>query len=148
QMDEKKELQELLERIRNGNPSKLDLKRYADWCDQFQRSPEEIADFPEIKREMSVRIREQIDSYPRYRTLRRWSYVAAGILLFLAGWFGWRSVESVSSNRETAAINQPVDILPGGNRATLQLDNGQQFDLNKEQAGIVMEDGSVSYADG
>ena len=145
-MDGKKELNELLDRIRNGNPSRADLKRYADWCDRFQHTPDKIADFPEIKRKMSTRIREQMT--PRYRMLRRWGYAAACAMLFFFGWLGWRAIEFGEEKVEMSTVNPPADVLPGGNRATLELDNGERFDLSKEQAGIVMEEGGISYVDG
>ena len=145
-MDGKKELNELLDRIRNGNPSRADLKRYADWCDRFQHTPDKIADFPEIKRKMSTRIREQMT--PRYRVLRRWGYAAACAMLFFFGWLGWRAIEFGEEKVEMSTVNPPADVLPGGNRATLELDNGERFDLSKEQAGIVMEEGGISYVDG
>lgn len=148
QMDGKKELNELLDRISNGSASQADLQRYARWCDQFQNSTEEITDFSEIKRSMSAEINKRIHPGSRYRTLRKWGYAAACALLLFAGWLGWRAFEFTDLKKETNIKNRSVDILPGGNRATLQVGQGELFDLSQEQAGIVMEEGSISYADG
>ena len=69
--------------------------------------------------------------------------VAAAMLAFLmiSLYFTSDQPQAVQS----ASI--PPDILPGGNRAILQLPNGQRIDLNAEKKGIAMENG-VTYLDG
>lgn len=74
--------------------------------------------------------------------------IAAAAILVVSlsvGLFYWR----FQATDEIAAMHQtvPQDVLPGGNKATLRLANGQTVDLSPEQAGIVAGD-EVTYFDG
>src|SRR5690606_19833664 len=40
------------------------------------------------------------------------------------------------------------DIMPGGNKASLELPGGKTIDLSERQKGIVIKSGSLSYSDG
>lgn len=73
----------------------------------------------------------------------RWiPYAAAAIIVFFIGFFRLSNDELTKSQTDTQ-----VTILPGGNRATLILANGQSIDLSESQSGIVLGQ-ELTYEDG
>lgn len=81
----------------------------------------------------------------KHRLVRWWLYAAAAAVIAFVG------VRISTDNpviEESKAVNtKPMDIDPGGYRATLTLSDGQKIDLSTQQAGIVVKD-SLSYSDG
>ncbi len=49
-------------------------------------------------------------------------------------------------DRHVTAVTH--DVSPGGNRATLTLEDGKSIDLSSDQDGIIVSEGKISYADG
>ncbi len=45
-------------------------------------------------------------------------------------------------------LQNPADVLPGSNRATLTLADGRTFNLDEAQTGIIVGVGEITYADG
>ncbi|SEL74127.1 FecR family protein [Parapedobacter koreensis] len=89
-------------------------------------------------------IADPIDTQKSTRQIWWSMSAAAAILIFLLA--GIYFFTDRSRQYKPIAIT-PEQILPGGNRATLTLANGQTIDLNIEQSGIVIGDG-ITYADG
>ncbi|HLT86848.1 MAG TPA: FecR domain-containing protein [Sphingobacterium sp.] len=81
-------------------------------------------------------------------TYRHWLPYAAAVLLICTAGF-WLYRYTIESN---PAIEQQVMIEkiipPGGNRATITLDNGQVLVLSEDQEGIVNTDKTLTYIDG
>ena len=77
------------------------------------------------------------------RKFRYWIPYAAAMLLaaIVIGYFAFDSQHLSADNPI------PADVLPGGNRATLTLDNGRTIELSRNQAGIIVGD-SIVYSDG
>src|SRR5690606_25139003 len=65
--------------------------------------------------------------------------LSIGIILY-----NWKSK---TAKTEGIVATQVDDVLPGGNRATLTLDDGRTIELSTEQAGIIIREG-ISYLDG
>lgn len=97
-----------------------------------------------------------LDTQPiRSARFTRWlPYAAAAILLFaLTGtWLFYGDLidgkpDGQADRNSEIAVQTPDDVPPGGNKATLTLDDGRTVDLSPEHAGIVVADG-ISYLDG
>lgn len=85
---------------------------------------------------------------PRIRRLSRWlPYAAAVVVILSAGLFVWNSVLK-TGNQEEKVGQIAVDVLPGGNRATLQLADGRTIELEEAQRGIIVRNDDITYADG
>ncbi len=83
---------------------------------------------------------------PHIRRLSSWlPYAAAIVVLLSTGFFVWDKVFK-TTDQEVEQI--AVDILPGGNRATLKLADGRTIDLDEGQMGIIVGDDEIAYADG
>ena len=81
---------------------------------------------------------------PVYRTSAfRWIVAATVLLAVSAGLFLWE--RSTTAPPQRMAV---TEILPGGNRATLTLANGQTVDLSETQSGIVIGAEDITYDNG
>lgn len=80
---------------------------------------------------------------PVIRRFRRWIPYAAAVILTLAfGYFLWNS-----SHHQKAERFAFEDVAPGGNLATLTLEDGRTIELSNTQSGIVIGNG-ITYLDG
>ena len=84
----------------------------------------------------------------KYRVL---PYAAAAVL-FLVGLVFWREGGWKKTASEHTSSQQVVvdagQILPGGNRATLTLDDGRTFTLDENQNGVIVGLDAIAYGDG
>jgi len=81
------------------------------------------------------------------RSKTKWTYgiaVAAAVLLFMLIGIWFFTIYTV--DRSPAIVNT-VDIAPGGNKATLAMENGNTIDLSEVQDGIVIGR-EITYLDG
>jgi len=81
------------------------------------------------------------------RSKTKWTYgiaVAAAVLLFMLIGIWFFTIYTV--DRSPAIVNT-VDIAPGGNKATLAMENGNTIDLSEVQHGIVIGR-EITYLDG
>ncbi|WP_343559622.1 FecR domain-containing protein [Sphingobacterium sp.] len=77
----------------------------------------------------------------------RWIAAAAAALLVI----GMTITFMVKNNEPPApklTSKYGSDVMPGTNKATLTLSNGQQYELKDNQAGLRTGDGGISYRDG
>ncbi|MGN6439203.1 MAG: FecR family protein [Agriterribacter sp.] len=81
------------------------------------------------------------EQYPVFKKSSKPLYlkIAAAIAIVLTGaaFFYFFKSTSTGSNAAVATVQ---DILPGGNKATLVLSDGQQVELNNQQVGNIAED--------
>ncbi|WP_256006769.1 FecR family protein [Pedobacter deserti] len=68
-----------------------------------------------------------------------------GITFALLLYYNISDKSDVSAKRDTIVKS---DILPGGNKATLRLSNGQVIDLSAQKSGVVIGARGVTYSDG
>ncbi|SMG44557.1 FecR family protein [Sphingobacterium psychroaquaticum] len=79
---------------------------------------------------------------------KRWLAYAAAALLFGAIGFGtYRYLNTEGTTSSPQVVHENI-IQPGGNRATITLDNGQVVVLREDQEGIVNKGDALFYADG
>lgn len=78
--------------------------------------------------------------------IRRYLPYAAALLIGLSALGSWYMIQQQSTYEMEQTHN--VDILPGGNKATLRLSNGDSFLLREDQDGIAIEGGGIRYQDG
>ncbi len=82
-----------------------------------------------------------VHRFPWYRVA-----VAAILLLGLAaGLYSYLHSPSVTSTQQLA---QPIEIAPGGNKATLTLADGSIIDLESDKGEIVINTKELTYGDG
>ncbi|MBE8721551.1 FecR family protein [Sphingobacterium pedocola] len=86
----------------------------------------------------------------RYPRLKRWlPYVAAVLLagITLSGLLWGTYISSYFMNERPIDVASD-DILPGGNRATLHLGDGQVIALNEDQNKIILGEDHITYGNG
>ncbi|MBX3252753.1 MAG: FecR family protein [Chitinophagaceae bacterium] len=69
--------------------------------------------------------------------------IAAAIVVMLAAYTAFYFLKPASASRSTVITAPQDDVLPGGNKATLVLSDGQQVELNNLQVGGIAEDKGV-----
>ncbi len=81
-------------------------------------------------------------------TYRHWlSYAAAMLIIFMTSlWLYRYTGESKPEIKEPIIVEKVIP--PGGNRATITLDNGQVLILSEDQEGIVNSGKTLAYIDG
>lgn len=116
----------------------------------YLRSQQELPQEQQLK-EADGRIRAALENHiegslrNRNRRIKIiYYYAAAAVLLsftVLSVWF-------ITPNY-TGVEFAEIDALPGGNRATLTLTDGQELNLSEAQSGIIIEDSKqIVYSDG
>ena len=76
--------------------------------------------------------------------LRRAYAIAVTLVLAVTGaWLLWINRHHPSDQSVPTAFTTHNDILPGGNKATLTLSNGQQIVLNDASTGVLAEQGTA-----
>lgn len=111
----------------------------------FLEYNEAIADLPqervqEIKEEIYLKL-------PIHKTKRLgfWQGMAAIAAIALITFGLWHIYDRFVPHAKTEII---ADVLPGGNKATLTLANGEIIDLNGSKNGVVVSGEKISYLDG
>lgn len=103
---------------------------------------ESIKDFEARRTEAFSRVSEQIGFLTPSRRRSRNGKAAFGILAILAiasGALYLNHKGTPSTPRPQLSILPPTDILPGTNKATLVLSNGQQVDLDSAHTGVITQ---------
>lgn len=82
--------------------------------------------------------------------LRRmpWGWIAAASLLIIAlggmtFWWGHKHRGAPAIARTITPLTKPADILPGGNKAVLILDNGASIALDSSRTGVLATQGTT-----
>lgn len=106
----------------------------------------------ELKARLLNNIQENKEITVRFKShpaKRRWQWPAAAVIIMALS-FGTYHYLSNSKQEQAAqefAI-QAQTLSPGGNRATLTLDDGSILDLSDHQNGIIINNETITYADG
>lgn len=79
--------------------------------------------------------------------LKSWVPYAAALLILALAIGLYRFKDGFAVLTEELALSQHT-IQPGGNRATISLDNGRVLTLREDQAGIISKGGRLFYTDG
>ncbi|MGX5689187.1 FecR family protein [Arcticibacter tournemirensis] len=123
---------------------------FADLLDENWNllADDELRDMVPEKSEMLFK---KIVSHPAKKTatLTFWIPLAAAAIFLLAvSTFLLTRIDSSEEQKMTADNKITSDILPGANKATLTLDNGNTIALKKEKGGIIAADNKLVYTDG
>jgi transmembrane sensor len=146
----KEQLQELLQKEKAGTCSPAELARLHQWYEQLDVSGslyidnEPVQAVEELSNTMLLEFRQKLAAgQAPVRRLRIWRMVAAAILLFVVG--GWWFVVDRRGGSAPTVVDTPVvkDVLPGGNRAILQLADGTDIVLDSVADGVLVKQGGV-----
>ncbi|PTS94987.1 anti-sigma factor [Pedobacter sp. HMWF019] len=134
-------LQNLLEKFRNGQIEPEELVLLEIWYLQWQPSPLKVEheDLEIVKEEVWQSL-SKLDSRPEKQ--RRWIGIAAAII-FLAGflslfYFAYHAKQSVKAEQALVKMKNH-DFRPGGNRAFLILSNGKSIQLTDTKSGKIAD---------
>lgn len=108
-------------------------------------SEAEIADTVDA---VQARLRKRfVEKHPR-RLPVVLSYAAAIVLLVSVGFAIYWFTQSSGLQTQELISQYGEDVLPGGDRATLVLDNGDSLSLLNGHSGIIVGEDGVAYEDG
>lgn len=141
-MKDQQELIEILNRISNGEASDEDIHQYDHWCHSFQLKGIPIPEIEKITSGMLEEVTKRIKHESKAYRLRLWSRVAAAVCVILTmGLGGYHLIHKPQSEQITE--NQIANnIVPGGNKATLTLANGQTIILDSMHSGHIANQGN------
>ncbi|MDB5089688.1 MAG: fec operon regulator FecR [Mucilaginibacter sp.] len=146
---QKEQFLEILKKYQDGNASAEEVEFLRTYYNLFELEPEILNSLKEnekakIKYRMENRLMEQIAGLEPVGKKKsyRWIAVAASILLVLS-FGGYFVLHKTAVNPQTAQ-NQPHDIAPGRNQATLTLANGQKIVLTKGLSGKLAQQGNTT----
>lgn len=147
---------ELIERLaykfNQGSISTDELKTLTDWYNSHNDEQVTIVTESDsaasVKSRMMEVISQKIKEEPSEISVKRlhrssWISAAAAILLLTLG--TWAILSNRKSTEQQNLAQQ--QIVPGGNKATLVLEDGREIVLSNNQAGIISNK-AVTYADG
>jgi ferric-dicitrate binding protein FerR (iron transport regulator) len=140
------ELQDLAKKLEDPANLREELQAYEEF------SAADPAQEQRILSNIMDKIDVQIDQQPK----RRWKlygwYAAAACFIGIVGLGIWQinkrdAIKTSDPATPVDAVKLAENLLPGGNRATLQLADGTGIGLDQQQVGIVMGD-EITYTDG
>lgn len=133
----------LIEKYLNGDCTPEEKSIVENWYNQFSKEaemPSGDIDFQALEQEIYTHL-------PRNKNQFRWKYaVAAAIALFVLSigvFFYLQTLEKDNSQ----LVAQEMEIVPGGNKATLTLADGKTIELNSDMTGIVVSNDGLMYND-
>lgn len=160
-MTSREKAEALLKKYYNGTASPKERRIVERWYHQqiLERKLEEKdagfmlskdALWKEISRKSGL---DTPQGRPRKNLMWRRAGLAAavaGVLLACGLWiFDSGKLHSPSAMKSASSRSVPLnDVPPGGNRATLILEDGRKVELEETASGIIMSKGAVTYADG
>jgi transmembrane sensor len=137
---------QVLENRKVSDPS------FARVCEQVNDGEQLLANLLALKQvDMEgwwQKISEQIEITNRpVPFYRRWyTYAAAAVLVLAAGTFTWKYLAPTKSPESVSEKQMPgtVNVLPGGNRATLTLSDGAIINLGNASNGKLAQEGNMN----
>jgi transmembrane sensor len=148
---DKQAVKDLLVRYRAGNCTKAEQHLVESWIVYHAADPLDLSDAQLLEDLLDIRLRLERDLQARETTkaytMRKWLPYAAAIALLLSVGIWLSNDRWLIRHQQPAAETQIVDIAPGGNRATLTLEDGRTIALSPEQEGIIVGK-EIAYSDG
>ena len=147
----------LLKKYQNGQLSNSERKLLDQWFNSLDS--DKPGDWSQIEQENLYKsILSKIDQGTGHSavklTRRRWlSYVAVVLLtstilgLIYQVYFRHNPTQNPTLSGVGTGANQE-DILPGGNKATLTLEDGTSLTLSEDYSEIIIREGEIRYDDG
>lgn len=140
------ELQDLAKKLEDPANLREELKAYEEF------STSDPAQEQRILSNIIDKIEAQVDQPPKHRWRQYGWYAAAACFIAVVGLGIWQinkrdGIDTSDSATPVDAVKLAENLLPGGNRATLQLADGTGIGLDQQQMGIVMGD-EITYTDG
>jgi transmembrane sensor len=143
-----KQINDILEKYRDGLASENELNRLHDWYRATAYTDAEYPDEPEsVKNRIFLRIHQSINPKTEGRFLFwRWGAVAAIVLLVSTALLFFKSI--LRQNSEYKNILNAKNISSGKNSAVLTLASGKVITLSAEKKGILSTASNLTYTDG
>lgn len=137
----------LLENYRNGSLTDEERAILESWY-LAQVSDPQRAPHDEVLRFNLQRIRHEINNRTKPRKVAAryiWAAAAAIVIMATMSWLFVRNHQD-----EYLPYNNMVEygVLPGGNKATLTLADGNTIQLSANRHGIIVAEDGISYSDG
>lgn len=145
------EAERLIQHIQSGQDGELVESLIGDVSvEDFSGEISEIADLNESLDRVLLRVQQNKKKRSEftvfYRRLpMRWVAATAAVLLTV---FVIRHLDGKRESDPEAASLELHEIAPGGNRATITVDDGRVLVLKENQEGIMSKDDALIYADG
>ncbi|MGJ1392419.1 FecR family protein [Sphingobacterium spiritivorum] len=137
----------LYEKYTDGTCSQEELQQLETYQDDFQivDTPWDNASmgrFEDVKERIYKQLKSGINKDSTVRSQRhiwiKWGAVAASFLIIMSVvWMIQRDKETIRSE----SISSKSNIIPGGNKATLILEDGTQVDLENAESGAIINKG-------
>lgn len=148
---DKQTVKDILQRYRSGDCTADERQLVEGWLLHGAASPFDLTDTELLEDLLDIRMRLEHDLRAetpiRKISRRRWLPYAAAVLAIAM--IGSIYYFSGHTHRQSQFTNvQSNDVMPGSNKATLTTADGRTIALNPEQAGIIIGDKNITYADG
>ncbi|UPK68101.1 FecR family protein [Chitinophaga filiformis] len=144
------EIKELLEKYKKGVITDEEMALLETWYLQWRPEPLDVSaeELETLKSEVWQSLHLQ-DAAPVRRHWRKQLAAAAAVLVLLGAalyFLGPGTGKKPDTTKMVAVRKQANEFMPGSNRATLTLSNGQQIVLTNAQNGELAEDASVAIS--
>lgn len=148
----KQEFLNILSRHERGKTSPEEEAFLNAYFNAFELEPDDLEGLgPEFQEDIRKRLEAKIDnqiSLPElgrpslFKSTRGLISIAASFIL-IAGAIAFYSSQEKMDRRRVAVVSNKVTILPGGNKATLTLANGEVISLTDADSGAVASRGGI-----
>src|SRR5690606_23661042 len=147
----KKRLHFLIDVSRQQTATAEQQRELNAWYASFEQDPGYVEQLSEAE-QFALRSRmlsafEQEHIRTGWWQRRRYWSIAAAATIAVAVALGGLFYLTNPADRLSTATEKSIDLLPGGNKATLTLADGRTIELNEAQTGIVVGN-AVMYDDG
>lgn len=148
-MKTQKAFQALLKKYQEGNCSPTELQELENWYNEGNKNPnnglsEEMWEDDEDRFLETLNPKEE-EPIKKVKMNWRMSILIAAAVLTIVGSF---SIMFFKKSTPPTVQQLASDVDPGGNKATLTLENGKKIQLSDAKAGIVVDATKLTYDDG
>lgn len=148
----KQEFEGLLKRYLNGTCTDEEKTVVEDWYNRRMAASSSNIATTHIEQDV-LEVRKRLLQSAKIKPMLTWKRaVAAVAVLAISAYLYWYVIDPLHGHglvKEMAALETTaLDVLPGGNRATIVLASGRWLALSPNQQGIVVGDNGIYYEDG
>lgn len=154
-MDSKKDAKEILDKF-NNNQSTADERSLLERWYIAQEPSDQLPLVDDLLTDQRKSKKALMNMIQGRRTRRLWPIISSAAAIILCGigiilWM-YKNENIIPSSPQTVSAPKAKrfksDVRPGGNHATLTLDNGESIVLSQSKEGVVVDTKGFSYNDG
>ena len=141
---------ELIRKYQNGELNNSLKKLMDNWYDSLtgkESAAWSDKELDKLKSKIDTQITKE-NKQLKWLLVKKWNWIGAAAAILILVSIGLYFTSNFGQHTPHDQLLVKADVSPGGNKATLTLENGQTIDLSAKKEGIVIDASTIRYNDG